>query len=183
MSSLCYILLMCLQISFALTEIITEKCIIDESLRARNLASKTPYDYNFDPNTNLEIPTGCEPTKFWLVSRHGTRYPSKSGIDAINQILPSLTRLNDSKLCEKDIQLLKNWQPQDLSPNDAKKLHAEGEKELLLMAERFQLRFPHLLSQDYHEENFKFRATNTQRAKQSQFYFATGLFGRKVDLY
>ena len=54
------ILLLSLQVSLA----ITEKCIIDESLRARNLASKTPYDYNFDPNTNLEIPTGCEPTKF-----------------------------------------------------------------------------------------------------------------------
>ena len=178
MSSLCYILLLSLQTSFA----ITENCIIDESLRARNLASKTPYDYIFDPNTNLEIPTGCEPTKFWLVSRHGTRYPSKSGIDAINQILPNLTRIKNSEFCEKDIQLLKNWQPQDLSLDDAKKLHAEGEKELLLMAERFQFRFPHLLRQDYHEENFKFRATNTQRAKQSQFYFATGLFGRKVDL-
>merc|ERR1712223_1019283 len=100
---------------------ISETCIIDESLRARNLASKTPYEYTFDPDTNMKFPEACEPSKIWLVSRHGTRYPSKSGIDAINQILPSLTSLNQTKLCTKDHQLLKNWQPQNLSPNDAKK--------------------------------------------------------------
>jgi multiple inositol-polyphosphate phosphatase/2,3-bisphosphoglycerate 3-phosphatase len=69
---------------------------------------------------------------------------------------------------------------EDLNENQAKNLHPEGEKELLLMAERFQERFPYLLTGDYHEESFKFRATNTQRAQQSQFYFATGLFNKQI---
>lgn len=169
-------LCICLTISL----VASDKCIIDESLRANNLATKTPYEYTFDPNTNLEFPKNCEPSKIWLVSRHGTRYPSKKGIDAINHVLPGiLNSLTKSKLCAKDIELLEKWQPVNLSPNHAKKLHAEGEKELLLMAERFQFRLKSLLEQDYHEDNFKFRATNTQRAEQSQFHFATGLFGRK----
>ena len=47
------------------------------------------------------------------------------------------------------------------------------------MAERFAEKFPSLLKQPYDPKNYLFRATNTQRAKQSAFFFATGLFDRQ----
>ena len=68
---------------------------------------------------------------------------------------------------------------QSLDVSQAKNLHAEGERELLLMAERFAEKFPSLLKQRYDPKNYLFRATNTQRAKQSAFFFATGLFDRQ----
>ena len=161
-------------------DVSSKTCMIDENLRAKNLATKTPYEYNnVGKFPNFEIPQECEPIKFWLVSRHGTRYPSKSGINAINTILPTILKSDKSKLCAKDIEILQKWQPSNLKIEDAKNLHAEGEKELLLLAERFQEKFPKILSSDYHPEDFYFRATNTERAQKSQFYFATGLFGRK----
>jgi multiple inositol-polyphosphate phosphatase/2,3-bisphosphoglycerate 3-phosphatase len=48
-----------------------------------------------------------------------------------------------------------------------------------LIAERFREKFPDLLPEFYNPDDFKFRATKTERAVQSAFYFATGLFDRK----
>ena len=74
---------------------------------------------------------------------------------------------------------MKSWKP-DVTVSHTKKLHAEGEKELTLMAERYADKFPNLLKQKYDPNKFRFRATDTQRAQQSAFFFATGLFDRKV---
>ena len=51
----------------------------------------------------------------------------------------------------------------DLEEEHEKFLHAEGEKEMVLMAERYAERFPTLLKGHYHPELFKFRSTYTQR--------------------
>jgi len=51
---------------------------------------------------------------------------------------------------------------------------------MILLAERTQMRFPFLLSQDYSSSDYRFRSTKTQRAERSQFFFATGLFDRRV---
>ena len=85
---------------------------------------------------------------------------------------------NYRALC-KDLELLKSWKP-DVTVSHTKKLHPEGEKELTLMAERFADKFPNLLKQNYDPNKFHFRATATQRAERSAFFFATGLFDRKV---
>ena len=49
---------------------------------------------------------------------------------------------------------------------------------MLLLGERFQKRFPKLLTEDYHPDDFLFRATDTERSQKSQAFFARGLFGR-----
>ncbi len=84
-----------------------------------------------------------------------------------------------SILSEETVDLLETWRP-DASLDDQKRLNSEGERELRLLAERFQRRLPHLLTSEYSPERFIFRATLRQRAKESQFHFATGLFGRNV---
>ena len=165
----------------------TNSCVIDESRRAKKLATKTPYEYVLDSirssKKSIELPDeDCKPSKFWLISRHGTRYPSKKGVEAIIDIIPEILNnidLRETKLCEKDLELLKSWKP-DVTVSDTKKLHPEGERELTLMAERFADKFPNLLKQNYDPNKFHFRATATQRAERSAFFFATGLFDRKV---
>lgn len=54
-------------------------------------------------------------------------------------------------LCNKDE--IKSWTPHE-EIDDLKRLTKEGEDELLAIAERMQLRFPHLLNQPYENTNF-----------------------------
>ena len=64
------------------------------------------------------------------------------------------------------IEKLTMWKPNmgdDIGEEQEKFLHAEGEKEMILMAERYAERFPTLLKGHYHPELFKFRSTYTQR--------------------
>ena len=76
-----------------------------------------------------------------------------------------------STLCfSKHVQLIIDrilmWKPntmEDFTEEHEKHLHAEGEKEMVLMAERYAERFPSLLKGHYHPELFKFRSTYTQR--------------------
>ena len=94
------------------------------------------------------------------------------------------------QLCPDDISYLSCWifKVSDLLSNNIsnenlqeKFLHPEGELEHLLLAERFQTKFPDLFPKFYAPADFKFRATNTERSIKSQFFFATGMFDRKGD--
>ena len=90
-------------------------------------------------------------------------------------------------LCSEDLKALTDWilrTGSDLQDEniEEKFLHPEGELEHILLAERILARFPNLLPEVYSPENFKFRATKTERAIRSQFFFATGLFDRKGKL-
>ena len=162
---------------------LSNSCVIDENRRAKKLATKTPYEYVHSNHKSINFPDeNCKPSKFWLISRHGTRYPSKKGVEALINMIPEILNkvdLGQTELCDKDLELLKSWKP-DVTISDTKRLHAEGEKELTLMAERFADKFPNLLKQKYDPNKFHFRATATERAEQSAFFFATGLFDRKV---
>ena len=53
--------------------------------------------------------------------------------------------------------------PDNFGESQAKMLHTEGEKEMVLMAERYAERFPSLLKGDYDPQLYKFKATHTQR--------------------
>ena len=89
------------------------------------------------------------------------------------------------QLCQEDIRYLADWVSrlvQNLSEVEnleEKILHPEGELEHILIAERFRSKFPDLLPDFYNQADLKFRATKTERAIKSQFYFAIGLFDRK----
>ena len=57
------------------------------------LSTKTPYDYVANKNiSNLNTLRGdtCRPAQIWLVVRHGTRYPTISGIRALKHEIPVL---------------------------------------------------------------------------------------------
>lgn len=63
-------------------------------------------------------------------------------------------------------------------PEQEKFLVAEGEDELIELAERIQKRFPSLLNSDYSPNHYLFKYTATQRTLKSAESFCTGLFGR-----
>ena len=67
---------------------------------------------------------------------------------------------------QKLVDKLLMWKPNmpdDIEEEHEKYLHAEGEKEMVLIAERYAERFPMLLKGHYHSQLFKFRSTYTQR--------------------
>jgi len=155
----------------------------------RNISTKTPYSFivsQLEQPREVKLPN-CEAVNIWKIVRHGTRYPSKKAIRMMKYTLPFLqdviigaTEQGKSKLCSQDIESLKKWSPLDIEESEEKFLHPEGDLEMILMGERVQMRFPKLLTEDYHKEHFIFRATRLQRAKASGRGFATGLFTRPV---
>ena len=114
--------------------------------------------------------------------RHGTRYPSPKAISIINEysklIRDKIIISKTSQLCDQDLKLFKDW-GLHVDPDLAKDLHIEGEEELVYMGERLYSRYPDLFK-DYHDDDFLFRSTATQRSQLSGESLAVGLFSRSV---
>jgi multiple inositol-polyphosphate phosphatase/2,3-bisphosphoglycerate 3-phosphatase len=146
-------------------------------------ATKTPYSCIVSNSTAEKVVVPhCEAKQIWLIARHGTRYPSRKGVEHITEYLPKLAAaLKDGgALCAGAVEAIEKWEHGLTGTEQAKKLHPEGEAEMVGIAERFQMRFPRLLDVEYNPVYFRFRSTATERSERSQFYFATGLFGRDV---
>ncbi|XP_030381090.1 multiple inositol polyphosphate phosphatase 1-like [Scaptodrosophila lebanonensis] len=147
-----------------------------------HLSTKTPYRAIANYNDTPPHYAGCHPTRIWSTIRHGTRNPSK---EVILQAKERLTALKDQllqqtqpNLCVDELEQLSRWSWQDIDGNDEKLLVAEGEDELIELAERMQLRFPTLLPDLYDPQWYYMKYTATQRTLKSAQSFATGLFGR-----
>ncbi|XP_031844555.1 multiple inositol polyphosphate phosphatase 1 [Nomia melanderi] len=148
------------------------------------LGTKTPYRFiaNYD-DSPLEY-SGCTPKKIWLVLRHGTRYPGKKYIPSMIEKLPQLQQTilhnyqtGKTSLKDEDVALLKDWKI-IFTEDDVMKLTEEGGNEMIDLAERYQSRFPFLMSEEYSNKTYRFKYTATQRTEESARNFATGLFGR-----
>ncbi|XP_020805718.1 multiple inositol polyphosphate phosphatase 1 [Drosophila serrata] len=149
----------------------------------KRLSTKTPYRSvaNFD-----ETPpqyAGCHPTRIWSIIRHGTRNPSESVIlqaqNRLEEIKTLILEQSHPNLCSEDVEKLRRWSWKHLNASeDEKLLVAEGEDELINLAERMQNRFPSVLPDIYSPEWYYFKYTATQRTLKSAQSFATGLFGR-----
>ena len=105
--------------------------------------------------------TGCIEKKIWLLIRHGTRFPDKKYILRIRQEFPRLQKLilsnfNANKTTLKTSQAVKlsKWKMNFIN-DDSKILAQEGENEMIDLAERFQSRFPYLLTKDYTNHTHK----------------------------
>lgn len=62
--------------------------------------------------------------------------------------------IEKSGLCEDDKDAFRSWESY-LSEDEEKNLVQEGEDELIDMAERYQKKFPHLLSETYDNSTYK----------------------------
>lgn len=96
---------------------------------------------------------GCEPTRIWMVVRHGTRYPGVKKIKKMQSVLVNLRdeiilNANNGSLCSDEIEAFKNWQL-TAHISDDKNLAHEGEDEMIDLAERMQQRFSNLFPEEY----------------------------------
>lgn len=143
-------------------------------------AYETTRGRSIDPSVSI-----CRPSKFWLISRHGTRLPSLSDLtkiflhneklheDILNNYVSGRTTL-----CAADIELIENWRfDPNITFGNEQFLTVSGWNELRQLAERYQSVFPTLLPSTYSRNDYFFRSTATQRTIETLRAFADGLFG------
>ncbi|CAG9767062.1 unnamed protein product [Ceutorhynchus assimilis] len=150
------------------------------------LGTRTPYRIVSNNSFHKIHYEGCTPKKVWMIIRHGTRNPSTSNIETINEKLPKIKSLilNSQNLPNdfiknRDLDLFKKWKS-SLDSEDNNLLAHEGEEEMLLIAERMQSRFPEVFENVYSNTTYKLKFTHSQRTKKSAYYFAAGLFGKQT---
>ncbi|KAJ6648434.1 Multiple inositol polyphosphate phosphatase 1 [Pseudolycoriella hygida] len=144
----------------------------------------SPYEPNRGQIINANVST-CEPSKFWLLGRHGARLPLDTEFPNIFGTITTIhrqiiTNYNQGRtsLCASDFELLNNWQfNPNITLDIAGHLAHTGWNEVEALAQRYQAAFPSILSSTYSADHFTFRSTNFQRTEFSLRAFADGLFG------
>lgn len=147
-------------------------------------STRTAYEINRGRNVDPNVST-CNPSKFWLLSRHGTRLPSVRDLGMIFEYSERLHRdvvMNNengrTSLCASDSHLINQWMfDPNITLEMEQLLTTSGWNELQGMAQRYQLSFPTLLPSTYSPTDYYFRTTDTQRTIASLQAFADGLFG------
>ena len=98
--------------------------------------------------------------QFWLMSRHGTRNPGTEDMMELETKLQSLRKQivnnhNEGRgsLCEDDLDNLSEWKFLANVTED-KFLVKEGYKELQGLGDRFQDRFPNLLTRPFDNDSY-----------------------------
>jgi len=111
--------------------------------------------------TIINLITDCRPMQVWVVSRHGTRYPSRKKIEELTKKLNELKTMitAESTMCPEDIVAIKNWNT-NLTTNNHYMLQRQGVEELKSLAFRLKRQFPQIFNNPYTDANFKVRKFN-----------------------
>jgi multiple inositol-polyphosphate phosphatase / 2,3-bisphosphoglycerate 3-phosphatase len=147
-------------------------------------ATKSTYETNRGQNIDPTV-SSCSPSKFWLLSRHGTRLPSKTDLGKMfehnERIHRGILKNYDegrTSLCASDIELIRSWKfDSNITLDKEQYLTVAGWNELQGLAQRYQAAFPSVLSTNYSTRDYFFRSTHKQRTRASLKAFADGLFG------
>lgn len=146
---------------------------------------RTAYESIRGRSINPNVST-CTPSKFWMMSRHGTRWPNARELLLLNENSERLR--NDilsnydqgrTSLCASDVELIRNWRYEDwnITLEDQADLNAAGWSEMEGLGQRYQAAFPSILSPTYSANDYFFRTTGTHRTQTSLEAFADGVFG------
>lgn len=146
--------------------------------------TKSTYETNRGRQIDANV-SSCNPSRFWLLSRHGTRLPSKTDLGKIFEHNERLHRdilknfeAGRTSLCAADIELIRNWRfDPNITLEREQYLTDAGWNELQGLAQRYQEAFPTVLSNVYSPNDYFFRTTYKQRTLASLRAFADGLFG------
>ena len=147
-------------------------------------ATKSTYETNRGRNIDPNV-SSCSPSRFWLLSRHGTRLPSSSDLRRIFEYNEDLHRdilrnydAGRTSLCASDIELIREWRfDPEITLEQEQHLAPAGWNELQGLAQRYQEAFPSILSSNYTPNDYFFRSTYKQRTRNSLNAFSDGLFG------
>ena len=167
----------------------TEYCYSTDTQREQyyRFNTKTAYQLIKGGGEGVVAPSGCSPSKFWLLSRHGTRLPGTSKIEKL-ETLPTyhaeiLKNYENGKqpsvggLCAADLELLKTWKwDSNITSEKDEWLTVQGWNDLQLLAKHYKSQYPTLFPA-YSSDKYVFRHTNTQRTEASYKAFVEGLFG------
>eukprot|EP00197_Chlamydomonas_leiostraca_P012608 CAMPEP_0202877880 /NCGR_PEP_ID=MMETSP1391-20130828/31289_1 /ASSEMBLY_ACC=CAM_ASM_000867 /TAXON_ID=1034604 /ORGANISM="Chlamydomonas leiostraca, Strain SAG 11-49" /LENGTH=259 /DNA_ID=CAMNT_0049559983 /DNA_START=49 /DNA_END=824 /DNA_ORIENTATION=- len=144
----------------------------------RQLATKTRYAFRLPIPSAPSIyttpdPPGYEPVHMWLLSRHGTRWPTA---DRAKQIA-SLRKLFRDARNTDDYPWVSKWvSPVANASHTSGELHPIGEGELWGLARRLRARFPSLAAAPYLPKRYPVISTAVPRASASASAFASGYF-------
>jgi hypothetical protein len=149
----------------------------------------TSYETARGNSFNPSVST-CTPSKFWFVSRYGTRLPNTG---EINDIINNHERFrNDiisnyysgrTSLCRGDFAALRSWEfDTNITTSIQQRLTAAGWNEFEGIGRRFAQSFPTLLPASYSPERHLFRTTHQSRTRSSLEAFADGVFGQDGHL-
>lgn len=148
--------------------------------------TKTPYQLA-KGSENVVIPTGCTPSKFWILNRHGTRLPTANKIVNL-QALPThqaeiiANYANGGGpaiggLCPEDLALLAGWRwDTNITAEKDGHLTVQGWNDLKGIAQYYKAQFPSLFGA-YSKDKYHFLMTDSQRTEASYRGFVDGLFG------
>lgn len=161
-------------------------CYSEDPIRPRSPLGgiHNSYEINRGQSINPNVST-CNPSKFWILGRHGTRLPLDTELPDIFGTVVRLHReilsnydQGRTSLCASDIELLRNWQfDPDITIDVAGHLSSSGWDEMEALAQRYQAAFPTILPSTYSPFYYGFRSTDIQRTRVSLHAFADGLFG------
>lgn len=148
-------------------------------------ATKTAYRWNRNKDDAEIKHAGCEAQLFWFLSRHGTRNPGTEDMVKLKNELPILRQaINENhkegrgNLCLDDLDNLNDWKFHT-NTSESKYLVREGYKELNGIGERYQDRFPKLLTRPFANESYTIRYTDSERTAASATEFVKGVFGKE----
>lgn len=144
----------------------------------------SPYEPNRGQFINANVST-CNPSKFWMTGRHGSRLPSDTELPDLIRVVNTVHRQiltnydqGRTSLCASDFELFRNWQfDPNITMDVAYQLTASGWDEMVALAQRFQTAFPTVLPSTYSTNDYMFQPTMAQRTQDSLYAIADGLFG------
>lgn len=171
-------------------ESLARYCRSEDTNPYNHFASKTAYEEVRGTFTEVLKSPGCHPRLFYLIARHGTRYPNKKTIALLNEVLPPLQEdilaaVDDNKahLCDQDIENLRSWKI-DLNESLHYELTPSGQQEMEELASRFKTRIPSIFQRTFVPvpSMFDIKFSDTSRSRDSAFYFLKGLVGEGIQL-
>ncbi|OAD62581.1 Multiple inositol polyphosphate phosphatase 1 [Eufriesea mexicana] len=150
------------------------------------MATKTAYHFVHAGKTRFQDVPNCRAEQVWMFATHGTRCPTEPEImemlkltDLQDQIVNNHESRNNGRMCNRDLENLKRWKPNDyLVIERAEILTPQGVEDMRLLARRLQSNFLQLLQakdENVTAKNYMFKTTDTRDMES----FMEGLFGNR----
>ncbi len=138
--------------------------------------TKTAYNVH-ETNRSLECPKACTPIHIEYVSRHGSRFPSKSDRKKIDNLLKKLNAVYNTSSPFRYKNLTLPWMKwTQWNDADSKELSPRGMLEQYEIAKRLRSNFSEVFDKQYWNKYYKFLVRDKRRTSQSAMAFVLGLF-------
>ncbi|XP_064609373.1 multiple inositol polyphosphate phosphatase 1-like [Liolophura sinensis] len=178
-TALSVVLLVCGQ-SFG-SPVRRDTCYSTASSPYRHYSTHTDYNDVRGHGEDFGLP-GCQPRKFYMLSRHGIRYPTDGSYDFEKRHLPRLHTLavdsmHKGSLCKADQDAIRHWEYRFHS-HDAGALAASGKQEAYELGKRYEKRFPNLVGRSYSRDRYDFQHTYIQRTEDTARAIANAFFNQ-----